>query len=108
MLVMFVMFLQNPRPGMMLVMVWVNKIWGGGFSLFSIGCFQPLLLNARRAHVRGSELLYFAGKTMKLCVKEQRSATIALGPSRWCTCVVSAWLTFDLVSWCELASAFPS
>lgn len=104
---MFVMFLQNPRPGMMLVMVWVNKIWEEGFLCSILAAFN-LYYSTQDGLMCGALSSYFAGKTMKLCVKEQRSTTIALGPSRWCTCVVSAWLTFDLVSWCELGSAFPS
>lgn len=57
--------------------------------------FQYLLLNARQdiPLARGSENLYFSGRTMKLCVTVRRSVTIVQGPSRWCCYVLNAWLT---------------
>jgi hypothetical protein len=68
---------------------------GGGFLCSILDAFklysstQDVLI-----HVRGSELLYSARKTMKLCVKQQRSATIAPWPKplvyeTTSTCVVS-------------------
>ncbi len=76
----------------MFLVAWVKKYLGARFLLFSVQVLEASTLNnpTQDTFMRGAlwDLLYFIGKTMKLCVTVQRSVafgSIARGQAVRCT-----------------------